>query len=371
MPGFEHGENAGDAVARQAEFGRFRSVATIIVVIIIVLRNAERQHLAHRRVGELIVHPGCDPFRLRDPGDGPVGELGQPAADGDGVLGRQGGSVAHEGHVDRYASPIDVLERPVLLPFLARQGSRPAIDLAHRLDVLARVAEKALPFLGMLAGRRALDAEQLDQLLAVCLLAGAAERARGAFEIGRQVGDAGLDHWIDDALRRQEGKSEGGVIPDGGIKARIPRGEQRAAREGGAKIVRRVVPIEDRAVGMPGERRCVADGIGQNDRARCGLGDVPESSDGLQVDFGFHFKVDPADLVGGKGHDRLPDAPATRLHGGRRRRRRLRRRRRTAQRHPIDDREQRRPDPPVLGVLVDCPFRGARSATPCRRAGRR
>ena len=66
----------------------------------------------------------------------------------------------------------------------------------------------------------------------------------------------------------QEGKSERCVIPDRGIEARVPRGEGRATIEGGAQIVRRVVPIEDRAVGMPSERRCVADGIGQNDRAR-------------------------------------------------------------------------------------------------------
>ena len=95
----------------------------------------------------------------------------------------------------------------------------------------------------MLAGRRALDAEQLDQLLAVLLLARAAECARGAFEIGRQVGDAGLDHRIDDALRREEGKSEGCVIPDAGIEARVPRGAGPATIEGGAKIVWRVVPI--------------------------------------------------------------------------------------------------------------------------------
>ena len=103
----------------------------------------------------------------------------------------------------------------------------------------------------MIAGRCALDAEQPDELLAVFLLALAAERARGAFEIGRQVGDAGLDHRIDDALRLEEGKSEGRVIPRRGVEARVPRAEGRAAIEGGAKIVRRVVPIQDRAVGMP------------------------------------------------------------------------------------------------------------------------
>ena len=189
----EHGEHAGDAIARQAEFLRLRFVIVGIVVIV-VRGNADRQHLAHRRVGRLVVQPGRDPLRLRDPGDGPAGQFGQPAAAGDGVLGRQGGSAAHERHVDRHAAPVDVLERPVLLPFLERQRPRPAIDIAHRLDVPARIGEKALPFFGMLAGRCALDAEQPDQLLAVLLLALAAEGARGAFEIGRQVGDAGLDH---------------------------------------------------------------------------------------------------------------------------------------------------------------------------------
>ena len=98
----EHGEHAGDAIARQTEFVRLRSViiVVIVIVIIIVRGDADRQHLAHRRVGELIVQPGGDPFRLRDPGDGPAGQFGQPAANGDGVLGRQGGSAANEGQVD-------------------------------------------------------------------------------------------------------------------------------------------------------------------------------------------------------------------------------------------------------------------------------
>ena len=64
--GLEHGEHAGDAIARQAEFGRLRFV--IVVVVVVVGRNADRQHLAHRRVGELIVQPGGDPLRLRRPG---------------------------------------------------------------------------------------------------------------------------------------------------------------------------------------------------------------------------------------------------------------------------------------------------------------
>ena len=61
----------------------------------------------------------------------------------------------------------------------------------------------------------------------------------------------------------QEGKSERRVIPDRGVEARVPRGEGRATIEGGAQIGWRVVPIEDRAVGMPGVRRAVADGVGQ------------------------------------------------------------------------------------------------------------
>ena len=175
------------------------------------------------------------------------------------------------------AAPVDVFERPVLLPLFGRQGPRPAIDIAHRLDVLARVGKKALPFFGMIGGRRAFDAEQPDQLLAVLLLALAAERARGAFKIGRQVGDAGLNHRIDDALRLEEGKSERRVIPDRGVEARVPRGKGRATIEGGAEIVRRVVPIQDRAVGMPCESRSVADGVSQNDRARRDVGGVAES----------------------------------------------------------------------------------------------
>ena len=98
----EHGEHAGDAIARQAEFVRLRFVIIVVIVVIIIVRgNADRQHLAHRRVGELIVQPGRDPFRLRDAGDGPAGQLDQPAATGDGVLGRQGGSAANERHVER------------------------------------------------------------------------------------------------------------------------------------------------------------------------------------------------------------------------------------------------------------------------------
>ena len=214
------------------------------------------------------MQPGRDPFCLRDPGDGPAGQFGQPAADRDGVFGRQGGSAANERQVDFDAASIDVFERPILLPLLARQRSRPAIDLAHRLDVLTRIGEKALPLLGMLAGRGALDAEQLDKLLAVLLFARAAERARGAFKIGRQVGDAGLDHRIDDALRRQERKSERREIPDRGVEARVPRGKGRAAIEGGAEIVgawsqSRIAPSACQVGAVPSPMA-----IGQNDRAR-------------------------------------------------------------------------------------------------------
>jgi hypothetical protein len=93
-------------------------------------------------------------------------------------------------------------------------------------------------------------------------LPAATEIARGAFEIGRQIGDAGLNHRIDDALWREEGKSKRGEIPDGGVEARVPRGKGRAALEGGAEIVRRVVPIEDCAIGVPGQSRRAADRIG-------------------------------------------------------------------------------------------------------------
>ena len=50
--GVEHGEHAGDAIARQAEFLRLRFVIVGIVAIV-VRGNADRQHLAHRRIGEV------------------------------------------------------------------------------------------------------------------------------------------------------------------------------------------------------------------------------------------------------------------------------------------------------------------------------
>src|SRR5262245_54101993 len=77
--------------------GSARSLIVVIVIINVFVRgDADRQHLAHRRVGKLVVQPGGDPFRLRDLGDSSVGELGQPAANGDAVLSCQGGSAAHE-----------------------------------------------------------------------------------------------------------------------------------------------------------------------------------------------------------------------------------------------------------------------------------
>ena len=179
-----------------------------------------------------------------------------------------------ERHVDFDAAPIDVLERPILLPLLERQRSRPAIDVAHRLDVLAGVGEKALPLLGMISRGRALDAEQPDELLAVLLLALAAEVARSAFQIGRQVGDAGLDHRIDDALRREKGKAE--RSRNSRSRCRSSRSTRRLSRRDRRRreIVRRVVPIQDLAVGMPSARRLVADGVGQNDRARRSVGGI-------------------------------------------------------------------------------------------------
>ena len=155
-------------------------------------------------------------------------------------------------------------------------------------------------------------------LPSVCLPV-AAKCARGAFEIGRQVGDAGLDHRIDDALRREEGKSERRVIPHRGVEARVPRGEGRAALEGGAEIGRRVVPIEDRAVGVPGLRGSVADGERAYDRAR--RRGICVGSDGLEIgppgrESRSRTKVRSSEANIGV----LSDAPATRLLGGRRRR---------------------------------------------------
>ena len=145
MLGVEHGKHAGDPIARQAEFVRLRSLI-LIVIVIIVRRNTEGNHLAHRRVGELIVQPGRDPFRLRDRGDSLVGKLGQPAPDGDGVVGRQGLGPPHERHVEHHTPSVDMIECPVLLPFLDRQRPRPTVYVAHCLDVLPRIGEKALPF---------------------------------------------------------------------------------------------------------------------------------------------------------------------------------------------------------------------------------
>src|SRR5262245_26959410 len=136
-----------------------------------------------------------------------------------------------------------MLERPVLLPFCEWQRARPTIDIAHLPDVLACIGEKALPFFWIFAGVCAFDAKQLDQLFAVLLFARTAERTRGAFEIGREVGDAGLDHHVDDPFRLEERKVKGCIIPDVGIEARIPRGARPTTLESGAKIVWRAVPI--------------------------------------------------------------------------------------------------------------------------------
>jgi hypothetical protein len=108
------------------------------------------------------MQPGRDPLGLGDADDGLVGQLGQPAADGDGVLGRQSSSTANEWQVDFDPASVHAFEAPILLPFRAWQRPRPAIDLAHRFDIPARIAEKKLPLFGMLAGRGAFDAEQLD-----------------------------------------------------------------------------------------------------------------------------------------------------------------------------------------------------------------
>jgi len=65
----EHGQHTGDAIACHTELVRLR----FVVLVIIIGENAAYQHLAHRRVSELIVHPNGNPFRLRDSGDGSVG----------------------------------------------------------------------------------------------------------------------------------------------------------------------------------------------------------------------------------------------------------------------------------------------------------
>src|SRR6516162_58944 len=163
---------------------------------------------AHRRVGEVIVQPSRNLLRLRDAGDGSVGQLVEPAADGNGIFSCKRSGAAHVGHIERHAAPVDMLERPELLPLFERLRPGPAIDLAHRRDILARIGEKLLPLCRILAWVRAFDAEQPDQLLAIFLLAGAPEIARGALEIGWQVGDTGLHHRIDDTFRREKGKSE-------------------------------------------------------------------------------------------------------------------------------------------------------------------
>jgi hypothetical protein len=87
--GIEHGEHTPDPIARQAEFRRF------CFVIILIRRNANRQHLAHRYIRKLVMQPCCDPFSLRDAGDSPAGQFIQPVPAGGSVLGREGLGAEH------------------------------------------------------------------------------------------------------------------------------------------------------------------------------------------------------------------------------------------------------------------------------------
>ena len=137
----EHGEHARHPVAGQAEFQLFRFVALVLVG-----GGADGQRLAHRRVGQLIVQPGRDPFGLVDRGDGPAGQFGQAATDRGGVFGGEGGGAFDERRIDMNAAPIDSFERPILPPLRARQRPRPAINFPHRLDVAPGVVEKSPPF---------------------------------------------------------------------------------------------------------------------------------------------------------------------------------------------------------------------------------
>src|SRR5262245_51947 len=312
-------------------FGSARSfvvavIGIVIINVVVVRGGADRQNLAHRRVGKLIVQPSGDPFRLRDLGDGPAGERGQPVATSDAVLGCQGGSATHERHVEHHAPPVDVLERPVLTPFLERQGPRLVKDVAHRPDVLARIFAKELPFFWIVARICALDAEQSDKPLAILPLARAAECARGALEVGRQVGDASLHHHVDDALWRQEGKSEGCIIPNVGIEARVPRGANPTALKDVAQIVWRVVPVQDRTVSLPVALRSVADGVGQNDGARRGVGGVAEGPVSFQVTQAGCLPIEPkvrlehrAEISEGRVGGAAAVSPAFQVHIGIRR----------------------------------------------------
>jgi hypothetical protein len=100
------------------------------------------------------------------------------------------------------------------------------------------------------------------------LFAGTSKHPRGVFEVGWQVGNAGLHHRVNDAFRRQEWKSKRAVIPNRGVKTRMPRSKGRAAIVGGAELGWRVVPIENRAIGMPSQCRRIPDSEGAYDRLR-------------------------------------------------------------------------------------------------------
>ena len=80
---FEHAEQAVDAIAPQAQFG-----IVFGLVLVFVGGRAEHQDFAHCRVGELIMQPAGNAFRLPDLGDGAVRERDQAAIDGSGIDGR-------------------------------------------------------------------------------------------------------------------------------------------------------------------------------------------------------------------------------------------------------------------------------------------
>src|SRR5262249_55892270 len=65
----EHREQAADAITLQTEFLRLG----LDIVVVVVRRGADRDYLAHRGVGEIVVQPGCDLLRLRDSSDGSIG----------------------------------------------------------------------------------------------------------------------------------------------------------------------------------------------------------------------------------------------------------------------------------------------------------
>ena len=221
----------------------------------------------------------------------------------------------------------------------------------------------------MLAGRRALDAEQPDQLLAVLLLALAAECARGAFEIGRQVGDAGLDHRIDDALRRagREIRALRNSRPRHRSSrstrrrsrhdrrrredrlARGPNRESRRRHAMRAPVRRRWRRPErlraSRRQWRSGESRRPSGRAGWPPRNRTKNRGVEHRAELSKGQARPLQSASPFRCTSASG-----DAPATRLLGGRRRRwRRRRRRRRTVQRHPVDDRSA-----PATQVLPYC-----------------